>query len=288
MGTRELKKSRKPIPRKAKVTALATCGVAVGFLVQPLFAAAETSAPLPPDVDPTTTSIDVTSGTTVRVANAALTLVTTSDKSVVTPGSTVTYKYVLTDTGNTAFKNVKIEDDKCSPISAWTGNDSDPLLNIGEVWTATCKTTVLKDQTNKAKVTATPVLSDVVVTPSATPTPTQTAAGLKDGTYLGTTETVVVPGESISYPIQVQAVIAGGRITSITVPTFGGTDPTSRNIGRFQVATQAALNNDPANPTMIYEALQAQSAQIATVSGATFTTKGFKDSLAAALISASA
>ena len=43
------------------------------------------------------------------------------------------------------------------------------------------------------------------------------------------------------------------------------------------------MNNDPANPTMIYEALTNQTANIAAISGATYTTAGFKTSLADAL-----
>jgi uncharacterized protein with FMN-binding domain len=284
MGTRELKKTRKPMPRKAKVGAIATGSILLGYLITPLFAAAETSLPLPPDVDPTLTTLDVTSGTTVRVANAAMSLVTTSDKSVVTPGSTVTYKYVLTDTGNTAFKNVQIEDDKCSPIGAWTGNDTDPLLNIGEVWTATCKTTVLKDQTNKAKVTATPVLSDVVVTPSATPTPTGStsppAAGLKDGTFSGPL-VQIVGGDcpsNICGAISTSMIVAGGKITSITVtPT-----PTAYAESTSRIISNAAI------PELVSQALAAQSASIAGSSGATWTSTSFKTSIAAALVAAAA
>jgi uncharacterized protein with FMN-binding domain len=275
--------------RRRRLALLASTGVGLGLLAAPFITAqAETSAPLPPDVDPTTVDVDVTSGTTVHVANAAMSLVTTSDKSVVTAGSTITYTYVLTNTGNTAFKNVRITDDKCEPVGAWvwTGNDADPLLNRGEAWTTTCKTTVVKDQTNKARVTATPVLSDIVVTPTATPSvsvsPTPTvapsipAASLKDGTWLGPLTQVSIPGENSNYQIQVQAIIAGGKITAVTTPVLNPTNGTSRFL-----AADAA-------PTLISEAIAAQSADVAVVAGATYTSQGFRTSLAAALAAAAA
>jgi len=97
-----------------------------------------------------------------------------------------------------------------------------------------------------------------------------------------------VPGESVAYDMQVQATISGGKLTAVTVPTHTETDVTSKNIFRFQVATTASLNNDPSNPTMIYEAITGQTSNIATISGASFTSAGFRTSLAAALAAASA
>jgi uncharacterized protein with FMN-binding domain len=264
-------------------------GTIASLFAIPAISQAESSTPLPPDVDPSTVDISVTDGTSVRVVNASLSLSTTVDKNLVTAGSRITYTYTAKAVGG-SFGNIRLEDDKCSPISAPAGDtNADAVLSPDENWVFTCKTTVAKDVTNAAKLTGR-YIDTAAPVPSGSPTPsTPPSTGtLKDGTYLGAAATVVVSGESISYPIAVQAVISGGRITSITVPTFGGTDPTSRNIGRFQVATNAALNNDPSNPTMIFEAMQAQSANIATVSGATYTTAGFKNSLADALAKAAA
>ena len=100
---------------------------------------------------------------------------------------------------------------------------------------------------------------------------------------MGSLATVTVPGQNITYQVQVQAVISGGKITTITMPVHTETDSTSKTILKYSVATTAALNNDPANPTMIFEAITGNTAQIATISGATYTTAGFKASLQTAL-----
>jgi uncharacterized protein with FMN-binding domain len=265
------------------------------------------SLPLPPDVDPATLDITASDGTTVHVVNASLSLSTTVDKSVVTPGTRVTYSYAVSGTG-ASFQNVRVEDDKCEPVVLASGDvNGDKVLQPTEAWKFTCSTTVLKDQTNKAVVHGGLVLDSV--TPTATPTPTSTstpttspsptptvppsspaATSWKDGTYTGALIHVTVTGEGVAYDMQVQAVIAGGKITAITVPVHTETDSTSKAIFKTQVATSAAFNLDPTlnGPTMIYEALQGQTSNIATVAGASFTTTGFKTSLASALALAAA
>jgi hypothetical protein len=257
---------------------------------------ADFSLPIPVDsANLDSLTVTANANATVYARNAQMSLTTTSNKNVVVPGSTVTYTYKVANTGTIDFKNIVVEDDKCSPVTYVSGNDSDPLLNVGETWTYTCSTKVLKDQTNNAKVTGTPVIPSSTatptptptgtVTPTPTPTPSPTATGgtVKDGTFTGVAATVNVADQGLTYPIQVAATISGGKITAITVPVFGATDSTSKNIGKYNVATLAAMNSDPANPTMIFEALAAQSSNIATISGATYTTSGFKTSLADAL-----
>ena len=287
---KKTKYNKKAIFAVSAIAGIGAAGIATNAM-------ADVSLPLPVDsADLESLTVVANANSTVYARNAQMSLATTSNKNIVVPGSTVTYTYKVVNTGTVDFKNLVIEDDKCSPVTYVSGNNSDPLLNVGETWTYTCSTKVLKDQTNNAKVTGTPVLPTSTATPTPnptgtttpTPTPSPTATGgtVKDGTYLGKQATVVVAGEGISYPMQVQAVVSGGKITAITVPVFAATDTTSKNIGKFNVATMASLNNDPANPTMIFEALAAQSANIAVISGATYTTAGFKTSLADALVQA--
>ena len=287
---KKTKYNKKAIFAVSAIAGIGAAGIATNAM-------ADVSLPLPVDsADLESLTVQANANSTVYARNAQMSLATTSNKNIVVPGSTVTYTYKVVNTGTVDFKNLVIEDDKCSPVTYVSGNNSDPLLNVGETWTYTCSTKVLKDQTNNAKVTGTPVLPTSTATPTPTPTgtttptptpsPTATGGTVKDGTYLGKQATVVVAGEGISYPMQVQAVVSGGKITAITVPVFAATDTTSKNIGKFNVATMASLNNDPANPTMIFEALAAQSANIAVISGATYTTAGFKTSLADALVQA--
>jgi uncharacterized protein with FMN-binding domain len=255
-------------------------------------AQADTSAPLPPDTDLSTATVTANASGTVYARNAQITLTTTSNKSIVSPGSTVTYTYKVTDTGSTDFKNLSIEDDKCSNITGPSGNvDADPNLNIGETWTYQCSTKVLVDQTHTAKVTGTPVLPTVTPTapPSASATPTPSASSstpaVTDGTYTGTAVTVNVPGQGVTGTMQVAAVVSGGKLTGINVLQCPSNEATSKNICYYQVATRAS-NTDAAAPTMIFEAIAAGSANgvtVASTSGATYTGPAFKTSLSNAL-----
>ena len=72
-------------------------------------------------------------------------------------------------------------------------------------------------------------------------------------------------------PVQVTITVSNGKITSVAVPTY----PNSN--GRDQEINASAL------PTLKQETLAAQSADIATVSGATVTSNGYKQSLQSAI-----
>lgn len=72
-------------------------------------------------------------------------------------------------------------------------------------------------------------------------------------------------------PVQVQITVKGGSITKVTVPTYPSGNPRDTEI------------NDYALPILIQETTKAQSAQIDMVSGATYTSDGYVQSLQAAL-----
>lgn len=92
--------------------------------------------------------------------------------------------------------------------------------------------------------------------------------GLKTGTFAG-------PGVTQKYgTIKVTIVVSGGRITSATA-----TYPTGGDTGDI---------NARAIPRLNQETLAAQSANIATVSGATYTSGAYKTSLQAAINAAKA
>jgi uncharacterized protein with FMN-binding domain len=283
--------------------AAAVVGTAVGFGALVSYnlmhaALADPSAPLPPDTNlDAPVTVEANAGVWAYARSPQLALTTSVSPTVVTPGSKITYSYTVSNLSqDTSFTGVTVTDDKCPNVVYKTGDtNNDKQLSVGEVWTYSCSTTILKDQQNNAKVTAKAVVNPAStvaptpsVTPSVTPTPTPsvTQKTVVDGTYLGSLATVTVPGENITYQVQVQAVISGGKITAITMPTHTETDSTSKTILKYSVATTAALNADSANPTMIFEALAGQTANIATISGATYTTAGFKASLQTALTAA--
>lgn len=94
-----------------------------------------------------------------------------------------------------------------------------------------------------------------------------TSSAAKSGTYTGTAV------QTYDGTIQVQITVSNGKLTAVQMLQY----PTS---GRSSQISQAAI------PTLIQEALQAQSAQINAVSGATYTSQGFAQSLQSALVQA--
>ncbi len=117
--------------------------------------------------------------------------------------------------------------------------------------------------------------SPSMVTPKPVPTPTPTPAPVpkpvgqyKDGTYTG-------PSADAYYGnVQVEAIVQGGKIADVKFLDYPQTHQTSVYI------------NSQAMPYLTQEAIRAQSANVNVVSGATFTSQAFIQSLAAALAQA--
>ena len=98
-----------------------------------------------------------------------------------------------------------------------------------------------------------------------TPTPSPRANGLRSGTYTGT-----------DYPnqfgdVQVKITVSGGKITDVTALQY----PTDR--------ARSALISQQAIPLLRQEVLQAQTANIDILGGATFTTESYAESVQSAL-----
>ncbi|MET8847837.1 FMN-binding protein [Amycolatopsis sp. NPDC004625] len=99
--------------------------------------------------------------------------------------------------------------------------------------------------------------------PAANPSATTGTTG--DGTFTGDA------ADTRYGPVQVRITVAGGRITAadaIDYPQESGRD--------VRINTEAV-------PELNQETLQAQSAQIDTVSGATYTSEGYQQSLQSAI-----
>lgn len=107
--------------------------------------------------------------------------------------------------------------------------------------------------------------SSTAANPDPTPSSSPTTAAARTGTVTGDT------AQTRWGPVQVQLTVSGGRITGIALlqlPSSNGRD---------------AEINDAAVPVLEQETLQAQSAQIDGVSGATYTSEGYIASLQSAL-----
>jgi uncharacterized protein with FMN-binding domain len=74
--------------------------------------------------------------------------------------------------------------------------------------------------------------------------------------------------------VQVEISVSGGRLVDVTALAVPQNDPRSASI------------SDQVMPTLISQAVSAQSASIAGVSGATYTSQGFAESLRSALVKA--
>ena len=107
-------------------------------------------------------------------------------------------------------------------------------------------------------------------TPTATPTPTPAASGLKSGSFTG--QTYANPYGNV----QVQVVISGGKITDVKTIQY----PNGHQ--------QSVFINSQALPLLEQEVLQAQSARINIIGGATFTSQGYAQSVQSALDAARA
>ncbi len=108
-------------------------------------------------------------------------------------------------------------------------------------------------------------------TSEPSPTPTPAIAGLyKDGTYTG-------PETNAFYgTVQVEAIVQNGKITDVEFLDYPQDRRTSVRINSFAV------------PALQSEAIQAQSANVDIISGATLTSRAFMQSLQAALDAAKA
>jgi uncharacterized protein with FMN-binding domain len=120
-----------------------------------------------------------------------------------------------------------------------------------------------------AGVRATPTRApQVVVRPTATPPPAQVAGAYKDGVYTGDSKNAYYGN------VQVKAVIKGGQLADVQFVDYPHDRRTSQRI------------NDYAMPYLQSEAIQAQSAQVDIISGATLTSEAYVRSLQSALLKA--
>ncbi|MEU2773004.1 FMN-binding protein [Streptomyces sp. NPDC007162] len=134
-----------------------------------------------------------------------------------------------------------------------------------------------------------PHTSPTVITDSAAPAPSSSASatpGTSSGTgsgsgsgsgKSGSTGTRTVTGETVQTrwgPVQVRVTVKSGKITDVTAVQYPQDNPRDQQINSYAL------------PQLRSEALAAQSASIDTVSGATYTSTGYKQSLQSALDSA--
>ncbi|MFF4348398.1 FMN-binding protein [Streptomyces sp. NPDC001530] len=113
--------------------------------------------------------------------------------------------------------------------------------------------------------------------PSQTQTPSRESSSGSSSGSTKSTGTKTVTGETVQTrwgPVQVRVTLKNGKITDVTAVTYPTENPKDQEINSYAI------------PQLRREALAAQSAQIDSVSGATYTSDGYKQSLQSALDSA--
>jgi uncharacterized protein with FMN-binding domain len=111
----------------------------------------------------------------------------------------------------------------------------------------------------------------------AVPAPSSSSSVSSGTGKTATTGTKTVTGDTIQTrwgPVQVRVTIKDGKLTEVTAVTYPTDNPRDQEINSYAL------------PRLRSEALQAQSADIDTVSGATYTSDGYRQSLQSALDSA--
>ncbi|MGC0342110.1 FMN-binding protein [Streptomyces sp. SLBN-8D4] len=111
----------------------------------------------------------------------------------------------------------------------------------------------------------------------AVPAPSSSSSVSSGTGKTATTGTKTVTGDTIQTrwgPVQVRVTVKDGKLTEVTAVTYPTDNPRDQEINSYAL------------PRLRSEALQAQSADIDTVSGATYTSDGYRQSLQSALDSA--
>jgi len=116
----------------------------------------------------------------------------------------------------------------------------------------------------------TPTTVAQTVAPTVAPTAAPVSGGIVDGTYAGGVS------QNRFGVVQVQVIYSGGQISDVQILQYPDGDRRSLRI------SQAAL------PMLIDEALSAQSSQVDTIGGATYTSRSYRDSLQSAIDAAKA
>ena len=123
---------------------------------------------------------------------------------------------------------------------------------------------VLRNQHSESVVAPASLSQTTTTVPTTTTTPTP-ATQYKDGTYNGSIENAYYGN------VQVSATIVSGKITTVNFLEYPNDNPNSMYV------------NQQAMPYLMQEAVKAQTSSVSIVTGATFTSQAFIQSLATAL-----
>lgn len=144
------------------------------------------------------------------------------------------------------------------------------LYGVGQ--TVTASTSIVSPTTAAATPAAATPTASASASSSASATPTPSASSSSASTVAAATKTVAGDVEQTRYgALQVQITATGKTITAVTVLQSPNDEGRSVEI------------NAQADPILAQEVIASQSANIDTVSGATYTSDGYRQSLQSAI-----
>lgn len=148
------------------------------------------------------------------------------------------------------------------------------LYGIGDQGAATTAAVAGTTSTGTTSSTSTGSSSSSSSTPSSSPSATPSPSATSTPSTAAASATKVITGSTVDTrygPVQLQVTFSGSTITAITALQTPNQDGRSVEI------------NQQAIPMLTQEALSSQSAKIDTVSGATYTSDGYMQSLQSAI-----
>ena len=89
----------------------------------------------------------------VTTFDSSIALTKTVSDDLVQTGSTVTYTFTATNTGDDPLTDIVLDDDQCANRVLVDDGNGDAILDPDEVWTWTCDTAITVETVNHATVT---------------------------------------------------------------------------------------------------------------------------------------
>jgi uncharacterized repeat protein (TIGR01451 family) len=131
--------------------------------------------------DPIEPTASATASNALRLLIPDISIEKSAEPTTVCLGepTSVTYTYVVTNTGEADLANVVVSDDTCDAVMGPMGDDGDGLLNPKEAWIYTCTALVSATTTNTATVEARAFASgEIIEEPVYTDTDTATVTAM--------------------------------------------------------------------------------------------------------------
>lgn len=140
--------------------------------------------------------------------------------------------------------------------------------------TAVALAALLSFKSHSLATDAPPAAVAPVVPGGGTPSTSGSSSSASPSSTSGTSGTRTVTGDSADTrwgPVQVQLTVTGGKVTAVQAVVYPNENPRDQEINAYAI------------PELNSEAVRAGSADIDSVSGATVTSDGYKQSLQSAL-----